>query len=134
MLRDPNERLEALREALPQPFEVRTAKQDGHWVVAVQGEIDLATVGTLEAYLNGVTGRVVLDLANVMFIDSMGVALLLSATKDGLTIRDASPEVRRVFRMRGLDGEIHDNGLNSSERRPKSLAGVGPGYSDCARL
>ena len=98
-----------------QPFEVRTAKQDGHWVVAVQGEIDLATVGTLEAYLNGVAGRVVLDLANVTFIDSMGVALLLSATKDGLTIRDASPEVRRVFQTCGLDGEIHDNRLNSSE-------------------
>jgi anti-anti-sigma factor len=114
-LRDPNERREALRTALPQPFEVRTAKQDGHWVVAVQGEIDLATVGTLEAYLNDVTGRVVLDLANVTFIDSMGVALLLSATKDGLTIREASPEVRRVFHMCGLDGEIHDNGLNSSE-------------------
>ena len=114
-LRGPDERQEALRAALPQPFEVRTAKQDGHWVVAVQGEIELATVGTLEAYLNGVTGRVVLDLANVTFIDSMGVALLLSATKDGLTIRDASPEVRRVFHMCGLDGEIHDNGLNSSE-------------------
>ena len=114
-LRGPDQRQEALRAALPQPFEVRTAKQDGHWVVAVQGEIELATVGTLEAYLNGVTGRVVLDLANVTFIDSMGVALLLSATKDGLTIRDASPEVRRVFHMCGLDGEIHDNGLNSSE-------------------
>ena len=57
----------------------------------------------------------------------MGVALLLSATKDGLTIRDASPEVRRVLQTCGLDGEIHDNRLNSSERRAQSLAGVGPG-------
>jgi len=98
------------RAGLPQPFEVRTAKQDGHWVVAVQGVIDLATVGTLEAYLNGVTGRVVLDLANVTFIDSMGVALLLSATKDGLTIGDASPEVRRVFETCGLDGVLRHTG------------------------
>ena len=67
------------RAADPEPFEVRTAKQDGHWVVAVQGELDLATVGTLEAYLNGVGRPVVVDLANVSFIDSAGIALLLSA-------------------------------------------------------
>ena len=78
--------------------------------MAVQGEIDGATVGTLEAYLNGVTGPVLLDLAAVTFIDSLGVALLLSATKDGLTIRDASPDVRRVFEMCGLDGELPQAG------------------------
>ena len=67
------------------------------------------------------TGRGALPLSTkpsgtlLTFIDSMGVALLLSATKDGLTIRDASPEVRRVFQTCGLDGEIHDNRPNSSE-------------------
>ena len=95
------------RAADPEPFEVRTAKQHGHWVVAVQGELDLATVGTLEAYLNGVGRPVVLDLANVSFIDSAGIALLLSQAKDGLTIRDPSPEVRRVFQTCGLDDQLH---------------------------
>jgi len=98
------------RAADPQPFEVRTAKQDGHWVVAVQGELDVATVGTLEAYLNGVGRPVVVDLANVSFIDSAGIALLLSAWKDGLTVGDASPEVRRVFQTCGLDGELQHTG------------------------
>ena len=94
------------RAARPQPFEVRTAKQDGHWVVAVQGEIDLATVGTLEAYLNGVTGPVVLDLGAVTFIDSMGLTLLLRKTKNGLAVRDVSPQVRRLLQQCGLATEL----------------------------
>jgi anti-anti-sigma factor len=94
------------RRPLPQPFEVRTAKQDGHSVMAVQGELDGATVGTLEAYLNGVTGPVVLDLAGVSFIDSMGLTLLLRATNDGLTIREVSPEVRWLLKQCGLENEL----------------------------
>ena len=102
----PNERLEALLAAKLQPFEVRTAKQDGHWVMAVQGEIDGATVGTLETYLNGVTGPVVLDLGGVSFIDSMGLTLLLRATKNGVAVRDVSPPVRRLLRQCGLATEL----------------------------
>jgi anti-anti-sigma factor len=92
---------------LPQQFEVRTAKQDGHWVMAVQGEIDLATVGTLQAYLDGVTGPVVLDLGAVTFIDSMGLTLLLRASKNGLAVRDVSPQVRRLLRQCGMATELH---------------------------
>jgi anti-anti-sigma factor len=98
------------RQPQPQPFEVRTAKQDGHSVMAVQGEIDGATVGTLEAYLNGVTGPVVLDLGGVSSIDSTRLTLLLRATKDGLTIRGASPEVRRLLKQSGLENELRDTG------------------------
>ena len=94
------------RRPLPRPFEVRTAKQDGHSVMAVQGEIDGATVGTLEAYLNGVIGPVVLDLGGVSFIDSIGLTLLLRATKDRLTIREVSPEVRRLLKRCGLENEL----------------------------
>jgi anti-anti-sigma factor len=98
------------RRPLPQPFEVRTAKQDGHSVMAVQGELDGAAIGTLEAYLNGVTGPVVLDLAGVSFIDSMGLTLLLRATKYGLTIREVSPEVRRLLKQCGLENELRYTG------------------------
>ena len=34
------------------PFEVKSHREDGRWLVAVRGEIDLATVGVLEAELN----------------------------------------------------------------------------------
>ena len=98
------------RRSLPEPFEVRTAKQDGHSVMAVQGEIDGATVGTLEAYLKGVTGPVVLDLGGVSFIDSIGLTLLLRATKRGLTIRDVSPAVRRLLRQCCLENELRYTG------------------------
>jgi anti-anti-sigma factor len=98
------------RRPLPEPFEVRTAEQDGHSVMAVQGEIGGATVGTLEAYLNGVTGPVVLDLAGVSSIDSMGMTLLLRATKDGLTIREVSAEVRRLLKQCGLENELRYTG------------------------
>jgi anti-anti-sigma factor len=78
--------------------------------MAVQGELDGATVGTLEAYLNGVTGPVVLDLAGVSSIDSMGMTLLLRATKDGLTIREVSAEVRRLLKQCGLENELRYTG------------------------
>ena len=94
------------RGAQPQPFEVRTARMDGHWVVAVQGEIDLATVGTLEAHLNDVTGPLVLDLGSVTFIDSTGLTLLLRATKNGLAVRDVSAQVSRLLAQTGFADEL----------------------------
>jgi len=93
------------RAGLPVPFEVRTAKQDGHWVVAVQGEIDLATVGTLEAYLNGVAGPVVLDLGGVSFIDSTGLALLIR-TAGRVTIGAVSTAVDHLIQTCGLETEL----------------------------
>ena len=43
------------------------------------GELDLATVGTLQAALDGIegAGRLVLDLRGLSFLDSTGLRLLV---------------------------------------------------------
>ena len=62
---------------LPEPFGVESRRHDGYWIVAVRGELDLATVGTLADELGRVARPVVLDLSRVTFMDSMGVHLLM---------------------------------------------------------
>jgi anti-anti-sigma factor len=91
---------------LPERFGIETTRQDGHWAVAVRGEVDLATVEKLEAALRRLSGPVVLDLSKVSFIDSMGLTLLLRATRNGCTIGKASPAVSRLFRMTGFEEEF----------------------------
>jgi anti-anti-sigma factor len=88
------------------PFEVKTRREDGRWLVAVRGEIDLATVGVLEAELNELVEPIVLDLRRCTFIDSTGLTLLLRATRDGVTIGEVSPEVVRTFQTAGLEDEL----------------------------
>ena len=88
------------------PFEIKTQREDGRWLVAVRGEIDLATVRALEAELNELVEPIVLDLRRCTFIDSTGLTLLLRATRDGVTIGEVSPEVVRTFQTAGLDGEL----------------------------
>lgn len=90
----------------PERFGIETTRQDGHWAVAVSGEVDLATVDKLEAALGRLSGPVVLDLSKVSFIDSMGLTLLLRATRNGCSIGKASPAVSRLFRMTGFEEEL----------------------------
>jgi anti-anti-sigma factor len=91
---------------LPERFGIETTRQDGHWAVAVRGEVDLATVDKLDAALIRLSGPVVLDLSKVSFIDSMGLTSLLRATRNGCTIGKASPAVSRLFRMTGFEEEL----------------------------
>lgn len=57
--------------------------EDGDAVVALQGEIDLATAHILKRALDDAieagTTRVVVDLAQVGFLDSSGLDVILSA-------------------------------------------------------
>ena len=83
---------------------------EGARLVAVAGDVDLATVPELAEEL-GRTERcdVIVDLASVTFIDSSGLRCLVEAHKrlhgdgDRLTVRGASPLVRRIFEITGLD-------------------------------
>jgi anti-sigma B factor antagonist len=80
--------------------------------LAVRGQMDLATVPALEARLNAAiresVGAFVLDLSNVDFLDSTGLAVLLRAR--GLLGREDRAlvvicpfgPVRRVFELAGL--------------------------------
>jgi anti-sigma B factor antagonist len=85
--------------------------------IAVEGELDLATARELEqeveAAEQGDARQIVLDLTDLTFIDSTGVALLVQAMKrsqqnaDRLRFRRCdSVGVRRVLEMTGIEDRL----------------------------
>jgi anti-anti-sigma factor len=102
---------------LPQrpEFEVTVSTEDGVRVVAVSGELDLDTMGQLNAALasdDAALATTVLDLRGLTFIDSSGVSGVLSAARRA---RDAGgrlvcvpgpPSIRRVFELTGVDTAV----------------------------
>ena len=90
-------------------------------VVRASGALDLAAVATLKETLEEVFERdghstVILDLAELTFIDSTGIALLLrerqASRKDGerLKIRGGSGRaVRKTLELAGVDSLLRDD-------------------------
>jgi anti-sigma B factor antagonist len=97
-----------------EPFAVRTARvANGTYVVSVSGELDLHTVGRLEAELQQATAhgaeRIVVDLACVTFMDSTALGALVRAQRQldlaagELALVSADPRIVRLFAITGLD-------------------------------
>jgi anti-sigma B factor antagonist len=92
-----------------QQFEINTrALGDDVLAVAPSGELDLGTVGPLSEVLRTAQGRgqaVHLDLSELTFMDSTGLALLIEVAQDAksngwmLRMTDPSPPVARVIAM-----------------------------------
>jgi anti-sigma B factor antagonist len=82
--------------------------REGATVVAVTGEVDLASSPDLAAYLTEVDGVVVIDLAAVTFLDSSGMGALVSARKrlqgrgGDLSLRAPRDNVRAALEATGL--------------------------------
>jgi anti-anti-sigma factor len=93
-------------------FEVRSWPDRDRVIVAVSGELDIASVGAVQAALDEFCAAgwksVVLDLRELSFIDSMGLSLLLeaerAAQRSGATfaIVDGSPAVASLLEVVGL--------------------------------
>ena len=90
---------------------VRTSKGDEAHTIALCGELDLANAETAETALEEslASGNlVVVDMRELEFIDSTGIALLVSALGQGEAeqrvrfIPSASPAVTRVLELTGL--------------------------------
>jgi anti-sigma B factor antagonist len=89
-------------------------RSDHQVVIALQGEIDAATAETLERALNAIDSTdcrtVVVDLAEVSFIDWCGLKPLLISRRElarhdiGLVVRNPQPQARRLFEV-ALDGD-----------------------------
>jgi anti-anti-sigma factor len=90
----------------------RTA--DGHAMVNVRGELDIATAEQAHAYLRRVVdgekkGKVTLNLANLTFCDAAGLGVLAKvashARRTGRTLRvtAARPSLVRIMRITGMD-------------------------------
>jgi anti-sigma B factor antagonist len=93
-------------------FETRTWPDRGRVIVAARGELDIDTVVELRTALEELSAagweKVVLDLRELTFIDSMGLSLLLetdrAARRAGrsFAIVDGSPAVARLLELVGL--------------------------------
>jgi anti-sigma B factor antagonist len=95
-------------------FRVHERVVDHHTtVVAVEGEIHVSTAPEFSAMLSAtVTGgctSLVLDLTDVMFIDSTGLSVLLSALRQvthaggSMAVVCSNPTVLRLFEITRLD-------------------------------
>jgi anti-anti-sigma factor len=102
----------------------------GQVVVAVNGEIDIATAPDLDAVLNAVIDRgyrrVALDLSQLAFLDAQGLRVLLRAHErlapDGqLTLSSAPSSLRRLIEITGLSRTLHVVGRPHQSSRARSL-------------
>lgn len=104
---------EALRPPGPVQFNVTDASHGDVAIVRVEGELDVLTTPKLAAHLTKVTrsstGNLVLDLSDALFIDSAGLAMLLSVRRRlarkrrSLTVLCDHGPVRRTIEMARLD-------------------------------
>ena len=100
------------REIADGTLVVRSTESDGSRVVSFTGELDLANASTAESALTNALADaatpVVVDMRELEFIDSTGIALLVSALgrNDGEVrisfIPSDSPAVTRVLELTGL--------------------------------
>ena len=84
-------------------------------VITLGGELDIATAPELAlvvaAAVDKEPPRLVLDLCDLRFIDSTGLAVILKAreslpTASAMVLRRPQPNVLRVFTITGLDGQL----------------------------
>ena len=91
---------------------VRHSELADHVEIVIRGEFDAAMAGAVETAFDSVDtqscGGVVVDLAQVDFIDSAGLRVLLVGQSrlsgDGvtMTVRNPQRQVRRVFELAGV--------------------------------
>jgi anti-sigma B factor antagonist len=81
-------------------------------VVALQGELDLATSRELDLRLREIEstnpGRLLIDLSGLEFMDSTGLAVMIRAQQSAqanghrLAFRPGPPQVQRLFELTGM--------------------------------
>lgn len=94
-------------------FSIQAVTEGPTTTLRVCGEVDLATADELSqaaaSALETGPGALVIDLTEVSFLDSTGLAVLVAVTNQTtasgvrLTISNPAPRVRNVIRITGLD-------------------------------
>jgi len=82
--------------------------EDGMPVIRLSGELDMVSVQrvrpVVERVLTAEDGRLAFDVSELEFMDSSGVALLVSAARKTrqVELRHPTPIVRRLIELAGL--------------------------------
>ena len=89
------------------------ADEDGHQVVTVAGELDIATAEQAYSYISGVIDGwptpVSVDVGGVTFCDASGLGVLAKAARHArqagrqLSLVSARPSLLKIMRITGLD-------------------------------
>jgi anti-sigma B factor antagonist len=97
---------------MEQEFRIEEREGGAHPVVAVSGEIDVATAPQLRESLHGVIAKgdpiVILDLLDVSFLDSTALGVLVGALKrcrelgGELHVVVSDPRIMKIFEITGL--------------------------------
>jgi len=109
-----------MQEATPPEIQdgtlsIRIIEEDSVRTLAIAGELDLANAPTLAAQLDEATaGVLILDMSELEFIDSTGIALLVAThhrlngngTVGFRLIGSDNLAVRRVMALTGLEAEL----------------------------
>jgi len=78
-------------------------------IVVVEGRLDAAQAATAQAFLDGVSGSVVLDCSALEYLSSAGLGVLLKTQKrlkvasGGLRLTGVNRHVHDIFRYAGFD-------------------------------
>jgi anti-sigma B factor antagonist len=99
---------------LTEQLTVHVTTIDGHTVVAVSGEIDLASAPRARAAIDTViedgTHRLIVDLQGVEFMDSTGLNLLIVELKrlgpGSIRVVASQANILRLFEITGIDTVI----------------------------
>jgi anti-anti-sigma factor len=89
-------------------LELWVERHNGTTVVTAAGEIDMATAPKLRECLLGTSGKVIVDLRAVSFLDSSGIGVLvdaqnhLSEAGGSLTLRKPQAIVRTALEITGF--------------------------------
>ncbi len=118
--------------ALSEPFRVRTMTDGGCGIVAVEGDLDLATAGTLADVVEAVLAEgvrvLVIDLAAVPFCSGTGLRQL---ARIGARAEDSGIALGWVVRRPGLRALLRGNGIATGftchRDRAAALAALGDG-------
>jgi anti-sigma B factor antagonist len=94
---------------------VRVRRENGCVIIAIAGEVDIATAAQLRKRLSGLAASgapVIADLDQVSFIDAAGLGALVGAASQaaarGASLRVVcdQPQTRRLFRLTKLDRHL----------------------------
>ena len=97
-------------------LELLTSRAGRTRLIQLRGELDLANAGSFEAALEQAlgdgNGHVIVDMTELAFIDSTGIALLVTAINrdgDGARLRfvnSRAPAVTKVLEMTGVAARL----------------------------